>query len=591
MRKKVASIFLNIVIIVSMLAGCRGRIFMSSEDAMNEQSESLTDRKESVGEKNYPKFITVDVFDVQSNYQGIQGGWFGQLVKEKFNMELNIISPNVTGGGATLYQTRSAAGNLGDLVIGQLQGGELQKLVSASLIIDMSSYIDQQDNLSTYMDAINITNSDLVVEEGIWGIPSELTTQAPTDMINTTALNSGIYIRWDLYKQLGYPKMSTFEDLLYVMLDMQEIAGVSDSGRPVYAFSLFKDWDRAMIKAGQDIPSNYGWSTESFVLQKVDDSEEPIDFLTENSPYIRNLRFYFKANQMGLLDPESTRQNFETLYSKYEDGAVLYSPWSWLGPDTYNTTKHTKDGKGFETACIDDLQIREWGCYYAGNPETGIMVGSQAQDPQRMVDFIDWLYSPEGIQSQMFMMTDEMYDVVGNSPVLTALGQEALLDGDSIMPEIYGGGWYKEGKPELNYKAVSLSETNPETGYAYDYEVWDSYVDAVSNELDIDWQNHMGARNAADFWQKTGRMCISMGTSYARPQDSNDIATMRLQIEKITKDYSWKAIYADSEEEFNNIIHEMRNTAIGLGYDEVVAVDLKVAAELKAARQEILRGN
>lgn len=123
-----------------------------------------------------------------------------------------------------------------------------------------------------------------------------------------------------------------------VLAQMKEICPTNDKGKTTYGVSLFKDWDGPMIKAGQDIPSDYGWSTESFVLQKADDSEEPMDFLAENSPYIRNLKFYFTANQMGLLDPESQTQNYDTLYKKYEDGAVLYSPWPWLGQTAYNTT-------------------------------------------------------------------------------------------------------------------------------------------------------------------------------------------------------------------------------------------------------------
>ncbi|MGN1146792.1 MAG: ABC transporter substrate-binding protein [Lachnospiraceae bacterium] len=574
MGKKVVSVLLSLFMIASALTGCGKSIRNTTGSSVSE------------GEDKYPEFITVDVFDAQSNYQGIQGGWFGQIVKDKFNMELNIVAPNVAGGGETLYQTRSAAGNLGDLIISQMTGGKLQDLVSAGLVIDMSNYMDGQVHLNSYMDAIQMTNESLVDTDGIWGIPSEVTGQDATDMLNTTALNSGIYLRWDLYKELGYPEMETYEDLLYVMADMQAIAGVSDSGKPVYAFSLFKDWDSHMIKAAQDIPSDYGWSTESFVLQKADDSEEPIDFLAEDSPYIRNLKFYFLANQMGLLDPESTTQNYDTLQSKYEDGAVLYSPWPWQGPAAYNTTEHTDAGKGFQTASIDDLQIREWGCYVAGNPEAGIMVGSQAQDPQRMVDFINWLYSPEGIQLQWFMMTDEMYEMSDEGPMLTELGKSALIDGDAMMPEVYGGGSYKDGKPKLNFKVVALSEINPETGYRYAYQTWDSYVEEVSSSVDKDWQDHMGASTAAEYWQNTGKICIAPGIAYSSPPDSSDIATMRTQIAEITKEYSWKAIYAADEAEFNEIIDEMRKTAVGLGYNEVVAVDMQNAADLKAAREK-----
>ena len=75
-------------------------------------------RKEKENECPYEEFIVVDVFDDLANFQGIQSGWFAKVVKDKFNMELNIIAPNVAGGGNTLYEIRSAAGNLGDLLIG-----------------------------------------------------------------------------------------------------------------------------------------------------------------------------------------------------------------------------------------------------------------------------------------------------------------------------------------------------------------------------------------------------------------------------------------------------------------------------------------
>lgn len=90
------------------------------------------------------------------------------------------------------------------------------------------------------------------------------------------------------------------DDMVDVLAQMKEICPTNDKDKTTYGVSLFNDWDGPMIKAGQDIPSDYGWSTESFVLQKADDSEEPMDFLAENSPYIRNLKFYFTANQMGL---------------------------------------------------------------------------------------------------------------------------------------------------------------------------------------------------------------------------------------------------------------------------------------------------
>lgn len=102
MKKKTISLILCIALLaVTVFSGC------GKDDSKKEPSKKNADG-------TYSEFISVDVFDALANYEGVQSGWFQKVVKDKFNMELNIIAPNVSGGGDTLFQTRSAAGNLGD---------------------------------------------------------------------------------------------------------------------------------------------------------------------------------------------------------------------------------------------------------------------------------------------------------------------------------------------------------------------------------------------------------------------------------------------------------------------------------------------
>lgn len=136
---------------------------------------------ETEGNSKYKDFITVDVFDSMANYQGIQSGWFAKIVKDKFNMELNIIAQNVAGGGDTLFQTRSAAGDLGDLIITGCGNGRLQNLVTAGLVIDMTDYLKDAENVHRYDSAIE-TTSQLVEEDGIWAIPSESSSNSPDNL-------------------------------------------------------------------------------------------------------------------------------------------------------------------------------------------------------------------------------------------------------------------------------------------------------------------------------------------------------------------------------------------------------------------------
>lgn len=108
----------------------------------------------------YTKTMTVDVFDTLANYQGIQSGWFAQLVLDKFNMRLNIIVPNIAGGGDRMYQTRTAAGELGDLIICNGNNNNLQELVTAGLLLDMSELLKGKD-IMQYEFAIRALNDPI----------------------------------------------------------------------------------------------------------------------------------------------------------------------------------------------------------------------------------------------------------------------------------------------------------------------------------------------------------------------------------------------------------------------------------------------
>ena len=577
MFKKTVSALLAVAMAATALAGCSG-------DAGSSQGGTESQSGSQGSDSKYADFLTIDVFDSYANYQGIQGGWYGEIIKEKFNMELNIIAPNVAGGGDTLFQTRSAAGNIGDIILTTAQGERLQDLVTAGLIADMTPYItDEHESFKTYEEAIAYTSENMVEEDGIWCVPSEVSTRAATDSLGGTDPNGAAYIRWDLYKELGYPEIGTMEDLLDVMEDMQKLCPTSDSGQKVYAFSLFKDWDDAGMSNVSHLSAFYGYDSLGFVSYKADGSGEIEDMLQDDSMYLRGIRFYNEAYRRGLVDPESTTQNYDTLVGKYQDGAVLYSPFPWLGASAYNTDAHTSEGKGFMMAEDKDETVRQWGCYSKGNTEIVAMVGSKAQDPQRMVDFINWLYSTEGIACSMNRYCGPegvLWTMEDGQPVLTELGEQCFIEGDGTMPEEYGGGSWLEGSSKLEYKIISAGELNPETGFPYDPGLWDSYAKLNTNPVIEDWQAHMDAKNAIDYLQKNDQLMTSPGISFASPSDDTEIATLRAQCKSVLVENSWKAVFADSEEDCERYIQEMISTVKGLGYDDIVAVD-KENAQLK----------
>ena len=224
--------------------------------------------------------ITIDVFDGLANYMGIQQGWFAKIVEDKFNMKLNIIAPNVAGGGDTLYNTRVAAGDLGDLIITD-KGEKLDELIEGGLVQDSANYYGAMDNVAEFDAAVEKLNDG---KDGVYGFPSAVSSLKPTEPSEGLNPTFGPYLRWDYYKEAGYPQISTLEDLLPVLADMQAAHPTADNGQPAYAFSLFKDWDGNMMVMAKQPACFYGYDEMGFVLAKADGSVGLSDETEDGNP-------------------------------------------------------------------------------------------------------------------------------------------------------------------------------------------------------------------------------------------------------------------------------------------------------------------
>ena len=590
--KKSAACGLSVLLITALIAGCGANQTTGTTptpSAAPSATASSTPAPETSDAKSYDKFLTVDMFNSQANYQGIQSGWFAKVVKDRFNMELNIIAPNVAGGGDTLFQIRSAAGELGDIVMIGSENGRLADTVKAGLLLDISDYVSKSEYLTQYTNAIDNIKG-LIASDKVYAIPSQVSTSSPLTPSEGLDLTYGPYIRWDMYTAIGSPELGTLEDLLPVLKQMQDKFPTSDSGKKTYAISLFKDWDGNMMCLAKQPACFYGVDENGFQLLYTDGRAESI--IDENSLYVRALKFFFSANQMGILDPDSTTHNYETLFAKYQDGQVLFSPWPWLGQAAYNTTEHKAEGKGFMLAPVKDLDIFSYGANPLGNKYV-IGVGSKAEEPQRMVDFIDWLYSPEGVMMSSSQTGGTCgpegltWEMKLGRPVLTDFGKEAFSGNAELeMPADWGSGTYKDGISQLNFQAVQSIDINPVNNEPYNYALWDSTVEANVTPLDTSWQTFMKATTTLDYLTQHDMFSVAAGNGYIPEAAPSEIDSLRNQIKIIIIENSWKMVFAKNEAEFNSILKQMQETVIGLGYNQVLEFDQKISDQVTAARKE-----
>ncbi|MBB2183860.1 sugar ABC transporter substrate-binding protein [Lachnospiraceae bacterium MD1] len=579
--KKFIATLLSVVMISTLLAGCSGKTDTTEKtDTGNEtktetsneptKADSTTDSNAEDAEKNYDETLTIDIYDAAANYQGLQSGWFQKVVKDRFNMELNIIAPQVAGDA--IYQTRASTGNLGDIVI--LDATDFMDCVQNGLIKDITADFDKYPNLMDYKEQVDVYNKGLPGNDAgnIYGIPCQMTNTSPTSYSQDVIYSSPL-LRWDLYKEIGSPDIQDLDGLLDALEAMMKAHPTNEEGDPAYPFSLWPDWDGGDGMMGianvVQLTTWYGEKIKGSVILKPDGTFTPLT--DKNATYYKMLQFLNKAYQRGLVDPDSGTQDWNAACAKMSAGQVYLMWYSWQ-VGFWNSQERLKNGNAFIFIPVkDQLYYADSDTYYGSGRVFG--VGSQVDDAKysRIMDFLDWYASPEGLTFQHNGIEGFNY-TIGEDGRYTVMNDNALMD-NLPVPEEWGGGGYQDGNNAINQWIVDAISTNPNTGEPYSTQYWSTYKEATMTQMKEEWQEKFGAAEPAEYMKNNNVLLVSPNVSVSLPSDTNDIAVIRSQCSDTLNDYSWRMIFAKDQAEFDAMWDDMAKQMDGFGFQDIVAFD------------------
>ncbi len=514
--------------------------------------------------------LTLEVYDVAANYQGMQTGWYGKILKDKFNLSLNIIAPQVSGDGEALYQTRTAAGNLGDIVL--LDNAIMKECVEVGLIADISGDIKNYPNLMKYWEQIEKFNAG--IGDGIWAIPTEMNTNGPTAYMSET-VSSMPRIPWDFYSELGKPELNNLDDLLNVLADMQAAHPTNEAGDKAYGMTLWKDWDgggeQVTIENVNQLTKWYGQEVNGAVLIGADNTIMPLT--DKNGAYYKMLKFFFKANQMGIVDPDSATQDWNATCDKMKQKRT-YLVWNnWMQGFT-NSPEIGEKGANYMGMPLSDMTVFQTSDFYYGSGRVfGIGSGVSEENKLRILEFLDWLASPEGLTIQHAGTEGIIYTVGEDGKyTLTEDGYNRFTS-EIMIPEDQGGGNWTDGNNQVNQWIVASIEINPETGETFVPDLWASYLEKNNTKTSKEWREKYGAQNEVEYLKNNGMMTPVPSINMSLMIDTTDIGLIRSQCKTIICDTSWKAIFAADESAFDKLWDDMITQLEGFGWDELVKFD------------------
>ncbi|GMK41237.1 hypothetical protein PCCS19_42930 [Paenibacillus sp. CCS19] len=566
------------------LTGCSSGSDDTSSTDKSSDTGTSTSATQAAGTIDHSKPLTITVFDNAANYQGEQTGWYGKIIKDKFNITLNILAPQVAGD--QLYKTRTAAGDLGDLVI--VDNSQLEELIPAGLVMDLTDKLKNTKYLSQYVDnhfkPFNAAFDKINPEGKIYALPTFEADTSPTTFSEELPYSSPI-MPWDYYKGVGAPKLNNLNDLLNVLKQMQEKYPKTPDGKPIVPITLWKDWDGGGMENVRWLSGWYGYQqpdgTSTIQLNAKGDIVPLID---DNSMYKKILQFYFDANQQGLVDPDSPSQDWNKVAEKLTNKQVLLLWYSWQ-TGFYNTIERGKNGDGNVSVPIADTHIIQNSDAYYGSGRV-FAIGSKAKDPDRIMEFLDWLNSPEGLRYYTAGFEGFNYEKTTDGKFkLTEVGQTAFQN-NTPVPDEYGGGGYQDGQSKLNTMIMSDFVVDPDTKEFYNTNYWSSTIEANKTALKTDWQKTYNATNATDYYLKNNMIDIVPNINTSLGSDSSDIKNKRSQISDYVKNTSWKMVFAKNQAEFDQLWTKMQKDAVGLGWNDVVAVDTERAQKIVKMRAD-----
>lgn len=597
MKKRIVSLLLTSVMAASLVLGGCGKSASTEAPAETAGGSAAEEAPaESAGgdgaseeaavgtppEVSHDEELVVEFYNVASNYQGIQPGWFGKAVKDKFNMSLNIIAPQVSGDGEALYQTRTAAGNLGDIVL--LDNSQMLECVDVGLIADISEDIKNYPNLMKYYEQIKLFNEQIGAD-GIWGIPTEMNSNGPT-AFKGRQIDSMPRVPWDLYTELGRPELKNLDDLLKLLADMQAAHPTNENGDPAYAISMWKDWDGTSIENVNQLTKWYGQQVNGSVLISDDNTIIPLN--DKNGAYYKMLKFFFDANQMGIVDPDSATQDWNATVDKMRTRR-MYLIWNnWMTGHS-NTPEKGEAGKNYVALPVGDMRFfQQSDPYYGSGRVFGIGAQVSEENKLRILEFLDWYASTEGLELQHGGNEGFIYTVREDGTFeLTEDGYNRFA-GELLVPEELGGGNWNDGNNQINQWIVGSVEIDPNTGEPYDTGSWSASIEKNNTKTTKEYNEFFGCEHEVDYVTKNGMCSPIPNINKVLEIDTTDIGLIRSQCKTIVCDSSWKAIFAKDEAEFNAIWDDMCTQLEGFGWNDLVEFDTAKYQVVIDARKEAM---
>ena len=465
------------------------------------------------------------------NYSWFNTRWGSNVVSrtitENTGVNINFITPQ--GNEEEKLNTLIESGSLPDLITLGWWEPQVNEIIQKDMVYAINKLADEYDPYFYQVSDKQAVSWYTQPDGNIYGYPCSSVTPQDVENNDNIGSNQTFLVRKDIYEAIGSPDMTTisgFERAVKKAMQMFPEIG----GKPLIPIGAHLFDDSGNVSFDQYI--------QNFLAVPYEKDGKLYDRNTDPE-YIEWLKMFRRLNEGGYLSTDIFIDQRTQMEEKIAEGRYFCMLYQYTDMAAQQKTRYATNPNSIYIA-VDGPKNHNGDDYVLPtNTASGwtiTMISKNCKNPDKAIQFIDYLISEEGQKLVYLGVEGITYDMVDGKPVIKPDVLKLLNTDRATYDKIYGADdayWMlQDNVMQLKWKTDNISPTTQLEEWTYPYAKYTGQYDIIF------------------------------------PADTED-AFIDGQINSLWSETLQELLTCESDEEFDKILEEYKKERTALGYEQL----------------------
>ena len=390
----------------------------------------------------------------------------------------------------------------------------------------------------------------------------------------------GYVVRWDYYKELGYPPINNEDDYLKVLQQMHENHPFTEEGYPTYLYGTdnFTGYDTAFrSELSLDYWAPYRYQNNMFTNEVYDGYTDPAHSMWWACMEWHN-KLYRAGREDGSYDLELFTQTLEQFEAKCARGQYLgrHSVYRGLYNESVKKDPDTLTGYNIVPTAAATYYTNVYQLLGNG-PGYMWFISANSPHKEEALKLFNFMYDPDFVRELTLGRKGETWDYDENGiPRMNEYGQQQLdaYRAGSTDPDNYYVKWGSFDIMPSNWPLLRDNSAHPD-GYAVDFATINREYEAatMTNNIARDICEHYGVELPTDAFYKAGGLDFRNDCGEAISSCLSSLNRDQLRVlseaDTLLEDVMVDLILAETDEKWGSVRDQTIQKLVEMGEPEV----------------------